>query len=262
MYPSCASTKTVGQRCIRVEKDKDNKTICRLMKDFQEDPAKAKRGRIYRDWFPEAACKVDPKSSDIFVSLRPERVLSKGYYPLCRETEDPKSPCLLLYNTDKPKDAYCRIAPNAEADPAKLEKGKQFVDWFPAPQYCRPLYARVFKAWKTIREESRTEVAYFPICQDVKGANQQCIYRTRIKQKEKVLPQMVCLVSDSPTIRRAEITPAEQAFENWYPLTHCQEAGGSTTFLSILFAFFGFALFAFFASYFGGWVGERWQGTL
>ncbi|MCB9640296.1 MAG: TerB family tellurite resistance protein [Myxococcales bacterium] len=260
LFPLCSATKVTGQRCIRME-DNKGKKICRLMKDHQADSKKERLGRRFRDWFPADDCKKDAQSKDLYqVSPRPERVLSKGYYPLCSETDDATQPCIRVGAVKERKNTYCRVMPNRTADLAKVGKGEKFKDWFPAPRYCRALYARVYKVWRKDGVQNQF-VGYLPLCADVSGANQSCIHRTRIPRPGKTLGELVCLVSDSPTIPRRDITPAAAPYENWYPQDMCREAEG-TAFMFVIFAFFGFAITAFFSSYFGGWVGERWQGTI
>ncbi|MCK6511574.1 TerB family tellurite resistance protein [Myxococcota bacterium] len=260
LFPLCSATKVTGQRCLRLE-DNGGKKICRLMKDHQADPKKERLGRRHRDWFPSEDCKQDSQSKDLYqVSLRPERVLSKGYYPLCSESDDATQPCIRVGAIEDRANMYCRVMPNKNAELSKVAKGEKFKDWFPAPRYCRALFARVYKVWR--KDGAATSFAgFYPLCSDVSGANQPCLYHKRRPQPGQALGESVCVVSDSPTIPRDDIKLAEQPYENWYPQDLCKETEG-TTFFYVLFAFFGFAITAFFASYFGGWVGERWQGTV
>lgn len=266
IFPQCDELKAVWQkqRCVR-EAKKDGKDICRLMPNASINPAKFPLGKQSRDWIPAADCKGRVSKDIFFVakanspkvySVKLQSRISKGYYPLCQDVKaGTKQACLQL--TKHPKEGMvCRVQSSPEDNNDKL--GKKYSEWYPR-EYCNEVYARVYLIWKKSGKQTAF-AGYYPICDDIKGANQPCIYLQRVS-----LPtgkrQRVCVTTNSRTTPLSAIPLAKEPYENWYPLEDCQESGSNLQF-GLLFAALGFAIVAFFVSFFGGWVGERWQGTV
>ncbi len=272
LYPQCEGLKYKNQRCV-VEDMYKGKKICRILPRADVDPKKQpiKERKKFQDWFPIERCTAekaadvglfdtnvkDPKLYKIDVG---ERLLSKGYYPLCVDLhEEDKQSCIYIYPApNKPEEKVCRIVANPTERPKEL--GKKFRDWFPTPRYCAPVYTQVYQLWKK-REGALVFEAYLPLCEDIQAVNQECLYIKRIKRPDTGKKEKVCIVSSNRTISPDMITLEKEPYINWFPRSECRpiESTGS---LGYLIAAIGFAFLAFLSSMFGAWVGERWRGNV
>lgn len=267
-FPQCEYLKPElkKQRCIRSIQHK-GQTIFRLMPNALVNPKKYPLGQERKDWFTTQHCKgsisrmplftAQAKTPSMYAVQMAERLTSKGYYPLCSELKsDSKTACLTL-DTHPKAGTVCRIQSNPSA--VQKEWGKKFESWFPQGKYCSATYARTYRLWKRVEQQNQF-VGFFPACQDIRESNQACLYiqRAALPTGKK---QRVCILSNSRMTPVSSIQLAPKAYNNWYPLKDCQESDSGLP-LGLVFAALGFAIVAFFTSYFGGWVGERMQGNV
>jgi hypothetical protein len=269
LFPQCDQLKPelAQQRCIREAKHK-NATVCRLLPNASAEPAKYPMGKKMRDWFPAAQCKgivsTDPffvkgaKNPKMYQITSQDKLISKGYYPLCTDlASDAKAACIAINNHPK-EGPSCQLQSNP-ATPAQ-GWGKKYKDWFPKGTYCAPVYARTLKIWKRAGQQT-SFLGHFPACDDIKESDQHCVYLSRVSLPGNQGKKRVCVLSSSRLTPLNSIPLASEPYHNWFPLEDCQQTGSGLP-LGLLFAALGFAVVAIFSSFFGGWVGERWQGTV
>ncbi|MBU49978.1 MAG: hypothetical protein CL920_14925 [Deltaproteobacteria bacterium] len=268
-FPQCTGLKASGQSCVLVTKHRDS-FVCRILKSGAGEPSK-ELGTIYKDWYPYGACEEKPADPGLFlagtkqprkyaVSVRPERLHSKGYYPLCEETTDRSAACIRVFKKPGTQNLVCRVMKDAKR-PVKGQKlGQKFSEWFPAPHYCHAVYTRVYALWQK-KGVQKSFVGFLPNCSDLSPSQQECIHQTSIVRKDTTKSEKVCLVANHTRLEPHQITPERTPYKNWYPRSECRELS-STTPILVMFSVLGFAVFAFFASWLGGIAGERWQGTI